>query len=503
MQAQALHRAVTTPDYFGWLEHVKAAAGCVRPVRLVGTVDRVEAGTGRLLDQRRTDELPDGVVYKACGNRRASLCADCARTYQGDAFQVIRCGIIGGKTVPDTVARHPVLFTTFTAPSFGPVHNRTVTRHTCTERRRCDCRPQPCHVRRNTAPCPHGQPIACHTRHEPGDEQVGQPLCLDCYDHDHQVVWNLWSGELWRRTKQAIERHLATICRQRGIPPVQVATRNGRTRTVAPVRVSHGKVAEMQRRGAVHFHTLLRLDGIDPDNPDAVIPPPAGIGIDDLDTAIHTAVTQIAFTTPAHPDRRQGWPIAWGNQVDIRRVALTDGEVTDATVAGYLAKYATKSTEITGHCSTRLTTATINGYADPDGDHLARLIDACWRLGRPDPTTRPHQREQRQAAVDTETPTSAKPNPYTGLRRWAHMLGYGGHFLTKARRYSTTFRLLRDDRATYRRTEDHTEEIVVGAFTYAGSGWLTDGDALLANTAATTARERRRAARDETTGAAV
>ena len=30
------------------------------------------------------------------------------------------------------------------------------------------------------------------------------------------------------------------------------------------------------------------------------------------------------------------------------------------------------------------------------------------------------------------------------LRRWAHMLGFRGHFLTKSRRYSTTFSALRE-----------------------------------------------------------
>ena len=29
------------------------------------------------------------------------------------------------------------------------------------------------------------------------------------------------------------------------------------------------------------------------------------------------------------------------------------------------------------------------------------------------------------------------------FRQWAHMLGYGGHFLTKSRRYSVTFGQLR------------------------------------------------------------
>ena len=37
------------------------------------------------------------------------------------------------------------------------------------------------------------------------------------------------------------------------------------------------------------------------------------------------------------------------------------------------------------------------------------------------------------------------------FRAWAHMLGYGGHFLTKSRRYSVTFGQLRAARADHRR----------------------------------------------------
>ncbi len=72
------------------------------------------------------------------------------------------------------------------------------------------------------------------------------------------------------------------------------------------------------------------------------------------------------------------------------------------------------------------------------------------------------------------------------------MLGYGGHFLTKARRYSVTFGQLRDTRTTYRRNEDDepADTISVGTLTYLGSGWLTEGDALLANTAARQRREQ-------------
>jgi hypothetical protein len=92
------------------------------------------------------------------------------------------------------------------------------------------------------------------------------------------------------------------------------------------------------------------------------------------------------------------------------------------------------------------------------------------------------------------------------------MLGFGGHFLTKARRYSIRFQDLRQARIIYRRSHDagpehgpirsvdHEDEettLIIGTLTYAGAGWTTSGDALLANTAADQARKRREAGRDE------
>jgi hypothetical protein len=93
------------------------------------------------------------------------------------------------------------------------------------------------------------------------------------------------------------------------------------------------------------------------------------------------------------------------------------------------------------------------------------------------------------------------------------MLGFGGHFLTKARRYSVTFALLRAARVTFRRNDnddqnadepiraaEHTNEettLIVGTFTFAGVGWHTTGDALLANTSAAMARARHDAGREE------
>ncbi|MGN9913611.1 replication initiator [Phytohabitans sp. LJ34] len=545
----ALQRA-GRDDYPAWLHHVKAAAGCTRPIRLVGTIDTVDPATGQRLSRRHTSQMPDAAIYKACGNRRGSVCPACAGIYQGDAYQIVRTFLIGGRGVPQTVSRHPAVFPTLTAPSFGVVHSRKVKRHSCANRKRCDCRPEPCHARRDHGLCAHGRPAVCWARHELGDAILGQPLCLDCYDHDHQVVWNLFSGELWRRTKQAAERYLARLARQRGIPPVEVVTESGKVRRVPPVRLAHGKAAEFQARGAVHFHALLRLDGIDGLDPAAVVPPPPGFSTVDLEDAIRYAATHEAFHTPDHPDMPEGWPIAWGDPdrgLEVRHITLTgSGEVTDSMVAGYLAKYATKSTEATGHTSTRLHADTIDQHADPDGDHTARLIDACWRLGRPQHTPEPlanrprperptpgfkprwtcpdcgtHTRyaacpvcvAERQDALDTETPNNAGRTIWIGLRRWAHMLGFGGHFLTKTRRHTVTFRLLREDRITFRRNHerddqdhgviklaDHLDEettLVVGSLTYAGSGWHTTGDALLANTSAALARARHQAGREE------
>jgi hypothetical protein len=94
------------------------------------------------------------------------------------------------------------------------------------------------------------------------------------------------------------------------------------------------------------------------------------------------------------------------------------------------------------------------------------------------------------------------------------MLGFGGHFLTKARHYSVTFGQLRAARIFYRRAQDtgpehnpiraadHGDEettLIIGNLSYAGTGWKTSGDALLASTAADQARKRQQAGREDTT----
>jgi Replication initiator protein, pSAM2 len=89
------------------------------------------------------------------------------------------------------------------------------------------------------------------------------------------------------------------------------------------------------------------------------------------------------------------------------------------------------------------------------------------------------------------------------------MLGFGGHFATKSRAYSTTFGALRAARSTAMRRAntataahpeqlapvDHEDQVlIVGAWTYAGTGWRTTADAALALAAADATRSRRPAA---------
>ena len=68
----------------------------------------VEQATGRIVATRHTTtDLPDGVIYVPCGDRRASVCPPCAETYRADTYQLIRAGLVGGKGVPDHRRRPP------------------------------------------------------------------------------------------------------------------------------------------------------------------------------------------------------------------------------------------------------------------------------------------------------------------------------------------------------------------------------------------------------------
>jgi hypothetical protein len=148
-------------------------------------------------------------------------------------------------------------------------------------------------------------------------------------------------------------------------------------------------------------------------------------------------------------------------------------------VAGYLAKYATKDA---------------NSLRTPgqNSPHLTRLTRTCRALAV---RARKHDHE----------------SPYLLLGKWAHMLGFRGHFSTKSRRYSLTLGKLRRARYRFQKLaaqarqtgepldvrdledrlladQDETT-LVIGTWTYQGTGWTRDGDQALALAAAARARE--------------
>jgi hypothetical protein len=196
----ALRRA-SMPDFSRWLRMTYATGGCAQPVRLHGERVTVDAGTGEVLDVYRTADEPTGYLLTACGNRRASRCPACSATYKDDTYHLIISGLRGDKGVPEDVSAHPRVFATFTAPSFGAVHAHRERNGTT----------QPCRPRRDHPQCPHGRPEGCGLRHERDDPQVGQPLCVNCYDYKGAVLWNAHAGELWRRLTQALPASLARL----------------------------------------------------------------------------------------------------------------------------------------------------------------------------------------------------------------------------------------------------------------------------------------------------
>jgi hypothetical protein len=158
----------------------RPAGGCIQPVLLRGRVDHIDGATGELLHRYSTVHEPGGVLPVACKTRRASRCPPCAEIYSADTYQLIRAGLSGGKGVPDSVARHPCVFTTLTAPSFGPVHLS----------REKNGQLQHCRPRRRIEICLHGRRMSCPDRHTRDDERLGEPLCPDCYDYTGSVLFN-------------------------------------------------------------------------------------------------------------------------------------------------------------------------------------------------------------------------------------------------------------------------------------------------------------------------
>jgi pyruvate/2-oxoglutarate dehydrogenase complex dihydrolipoamide acyltransferase (E2) component len=140
-------------------------------------------------------------------------------------------------------------------------------------------------------------------------------------------------------------------------------------------------------------------------------PPPAWATPELLADAIRFAATRAHIDGPGVNDGARSF--AFGEQIDtrvIRSTAFQGGTtITEGKVAGYVAKYATKGSEAaTGTLDHRLKKIT-DLWFEAVPEHAARMIRTAWALGAHDDFK------------------------HLNLRKWAHMLGFRGHFSTKTR----------------------------------------------------------------------
>ena len=284
--------------------------------------------------------------------------------------------------------------------------------------------------------CLHGRLVSCPEHHGEDDDIVGTPICPDCYDYEGAVLHNAHTPELWRRTTIYLHRQLAAV-----LGLTQVGTRN-------VVRLSFCRVAEYQRRGVVHLHAIVRADGHD-----EALPP---VRADELSLACLRVARAVRVS-------HHFGEAAWGAEVDVQVLDREDGRA--GKVASYVAKYATKSAEASG-----VLDRPIQSVEDLDSrpltPHLRRMVETAWELGDDPEFGRLH------------------------LQRYAHALGYGGQFLTKSQRYSSTFANLRAERAQWREArrlrgvappeQAPSPDASTSEWDVVGIGWASRGEARLA-----------------------
>ena len=448
-----LRELIRSGRFDDWADQLSRVHNCARPITLIGGSQTIDTRTGEIIASYSSDDEASGVTRIPCGNRRASVCPACSRTYAADTWHLIHSGAAGGKGIPESVRAHPMVFATATAPSFGPVHSAHRT-------------PKPCRPRRDGHLCPHRRPTWCRHTHKDTDCTAGQPICPDCYDYDSHIVWQWHAPELWRRFTIAANRGLA---RTLGVRPSKL-------KDIASIQFA--KVGEYQRRGVIHFHALIRLDG--PKTPDGIATPPPDASADDLADIVRQAFAQVSLIAPPIDADDVERRLAFGRQIDARPIRNTpsdDEELSSSAVAGYIAKYATKTIDDP------------DSY-DPTSIHHRKLRQTVTKLAR---------RGEAHYPPDE--------NPYALLGKWDHMLGFRGHFSSKSRRYSTTLGRLRGARRRWQRiasraksrdellelldTDDEEDDrtLVVGNWRYAGQGWGNEGQVALAKAAAARARE--------------
>jgi len=156
------------------------------------------------------------------------------------------------------------------------------------------------------------------------------------------------------------------------------------------------------------------------------------------------------------------------------------GNLPEATVARYVAKYATKAAEAAGVDLGPIACRSCAGRGTRPGTPVM-VCPRCGGTGRRPGVSLRHLTGHARALVSTCWWLGRQPAfAELRLRCYAHMLGFRGHFATKSRSYSTTMAALRAERRqwtaagwAHRFGVDPAGVLVVGDWRYAGpdGGW--------------------------------
>ena len=431
-----------------------AAGGCVRPIRLRGTIRDIDAATGEVSATWTPTTCPTRRSTSPAGTgapRSARLRRDLPRRHLPAHPRRA-----GRRQRRPRIGRHPpVRVRHLHRPLLRPrPHPR---RHRRWKVARCRPGARPSY-------CPHGRRLSCGQRHKETDACLGRPLCPDCYDYSRR-------RRLERPRARAVAAH-----RHRHPPPPRPARQD--PRRPGPAVLRQGRRVPAPRPDPLPRHLPPRRPR--PDPPRADHPAPPGVYRRPAGRRHPPGRERAWFATVAHPARPKGWDITWGAQLDPRIVRLTgDGEVTDVAVASYLAKYATKSTEAVGAAPVRITPGNLRlrQPGTPPGQAHPR------RLAARQP---PARRLPGAAPLGTH---ARLPRP---LRHQKPPLLH--HHARPPRRPPRTGNAASTPRRHH--AGDKTV-ITLTDLEWAGRGWRTTGDALLALSAAARAREHRRVAREE------
>ncbi len=195
---------------------------------------------------------------------------------------------------------------------------------------------------------------------------------------------------------------------------------------------------------------------------------------------MQAAVQTVRLTVPGADEDDPARTLAFGQQLDVRPVRL--GRRSDdptaprvpEQVAGYLAKYATKSADDTG----------LGGTAH--GQRIRATI-----------------RDLAQRARFANVQAHDGADGYLLLGKWVQMLRFRGHFASKSHRYAITLgglrrasMLIAETRESGRPLDlaaleadlyadaDDDTTLIIGRWSYAGAGWDNDAEQALALSAA-------------------